>query len=261
MSRKAVNHETERFSFKRFLAWFLNLMKRSFLCILLLLIPGPAFSDDSPVVIAVIHDSADVPAGKEVISEAYRRIGVPVEFRGYSAAEALSLSGKGKVDAELQRIDGVSNNYPELVQVPIPVNIIQGAVFSKRYRFPIMGWHSLRPYRIGIVRGILFAEQQTAGLDRLVVDSYEALIEALQNDEIDVAVIPRIGGLAAIGSLHARGIREMDGVLETLFLYHYVHESRSDLVDRLTPVLKAMLLRGEIRQFREQELARIRDLL
>lgn len=110
------------------------------------------------------------------------------------------MSSEGKVDAELQRIDGISNKYPDLVPVPIPINIIQGTVFSKKYRFPITGWHSLRPYKIGIVRGILFAEQQTVGMDRLV--------------------------------------------LETLFLYHYVHVSRSDLVEKLEPVFRVLRIKS-----------------
>lgn len=70
----------------------------------------------------------------------------------------------------------------------------------KKYRFPITGWHSLRPYKIGIVRGILFAEQQTVGMDRLV--------------------------------------------LETLFLYHYVHVSRSDLVEKLEPVFRVLRIKS-----------------
>lgn len=232
-------------------------MIRLALYITMILCSSVAFAAEEPVVVAVVAGSADVPAGTAVMQEAYRRIGIPIELREYSAAEALSMSNGGNVDAELQRIDGISNQFKNLVQVPIPINIIQGAVFSKKYRFPIMGWHSLRPYKIGIVRGILFAEQQTAGMDRLVFDSYGALIEALQNDVVDVGVMLRIGGLDAIQKLRSHGISELEGVLETLFLYHYVHASRSDLADKLEPVLKTMLLNGEIRQKREQVLAAI----
>ena len=44
----------------------------------------------------------------------------------------------------------------------------------------------------------------------------------------------------------------MRGVLETLFLYHYVHQSRADLVPDLTRTLKEMLLDGTIRRVRDQ---------
>ena len=209
-------------------------------------------AQDSPVVIAAVSDSADVPAGRAVIREAYSRIGVEVEFRSYSAAEAIATSNSGVVTAELQRIDGISQDYENLVQVPIPINIIQGAAFSIKYRFPISGWHSLRPYRIGIVRGVVFAELPTRGMNVSLANEYEELMLMLEKDQVDVVVMPRIQGLEAIHSAGITEIIEMDGVLETLFLYHYVHNSRLDLVEKLTPVLKQMLLNGETKRIHEQ---------
>jgi ABC-type amino acid transport substrate-binding protein len=206
----------------------------------------------SPVVIATVGNSADVPAGRAVIREAYSRIGVEVKFSSYSAAEAIATSNSGVVTAELQRIDGISQGYENLVQVPIPINIIQGAAFSIKYRFPISGWHSLRPYRIGIVWGIVFAELPTRGMNVTMANGYEDLILMLENDQVDVIVMPRIQGLEAIHSAGITEIIEMDGVLETLFLYHYVHHSRLDLVEKLTPVLKQMLLNGETKRIHDQ---------
>ncbi len=102
-------------------------------CLIFLVLSFALNSDaqDSPVVIATVGNSADVLAGQAVISEAYSRIGVKVEFRNYSAAEAIANSNSGVVTAELQRIDGLSQDYENLVQVPIPINIIQGAALSR----------------------------------------------------------------------------------------------------------------------------------
>ena len=172
------------------------------------------------VVVAFARDSADVPVGRAVVEEAYRRAGIPVEFQGFSASEALRMSNSGEVDAELQRIDGISNTYEHLVKVPIPVNLIQGVAYSKKYRFPVRGWHSLRPYRLGIVRGIVFAEQQTAGMTRVLYDNYAELVEALRKDEVEVGVMIKFEGRKALQTLEGEGIEEMEGVLETLFLYH-----------------------------------------
>jgi len=97
----------------------------------------------------------------------------------------------------------------------------------------------------------VFAEQQTIGMDRQIFISYSELIQAMNEDIIEVGVMPRVEGLAAISHAKNNNIFEMEGILETLFLYHYVHVSRSDLVDKLTPVLKKMLLSGEIRKIRE----------
>jgi polar amino acid transport system substrate-binding protein len=225
--------------------------------ILLLLLSGGLCADQKPIVVAVIQGAADAVAGKAVMLEAYRRIGVPVEFREFSAEEALGASGNGVVGAELERIDGVSSVYPDLVQVSVPINVIQGTAFSGRYRFPVKGWYSLRPYKTGIVKGIVFAEQQTRDMEVQIAENYPELIDWLIDGKIDVGIMTRIQGLSAIRNTGHGEITEMDGVLETLFLYHYVHVSRIDLVDLLTPVLKEMLLSGETRNFRDLSFAAI----
>ncbi len=230
------------------------------LIILVLSFAFNSMAQGSPVVIATVGNSANVPAGRAVIREAYSRIGVEIEFSSHTAEEAIAKSNSGVVTAELQRIDGISQDYENLVQVPIPINIIQGSGFSIKYRFPITGWHSLRPYRIGIVRGIVFAERPTRGMNVTFANGYEELILMLKNDEVDVGVMPRIQGLAVTRSAENAEIIEMDGILETLFLYHYVHNSRLDLVESLTPVLKQMLLNGETKRIHEQAIATMKAI-
>jgi polar amino acid transport system substrate-binding protein len=222
---------------------------------LLSLFCGTVLARDEVVVIATVEGLADVAAGQAVVREAYHRIGKDVEFRRFPAAAALSNSSAGLVDAELQRIDGISARYPDLVQIPIPINLTQAVAYSRKYRFPVSGWHSLRPYRIGIVEGILFAEVATSGMEVQTYASYADLVDGLWNDEVEVGVMSRIEGRAILSAADRDGIAEMDGILETQFLYHYVHRSRRPLVDQLQPVLKAMLLHGETRRIYEQALA------
>lgn len=230
-------------------------MRKITTLILLLASIGTVLADGAPAVVAKIEGLWDVPAGEAVMMEAYRRIGVPVEFRSFNAAEALQQSNDGRVSAELQRIDGISEKFKNLVQIPIPINLIQGVAFSHKYTFPVSGWHSLRPYRIGIVEGILFAKINTYGMEVQVFSTYAELADALATDAIDVAVMPRVEGINVFRDRNPDGVTEMEGILETLFLYHYVHESRRELVDRLSEVLRTMLVSGETRRIREQVIA------
>jgi len=225
---------------------------RKIFFILLLLIIGPLGANEPGVVVSMVEGSADGMVSKMVVKRAYDQLGISVEFRTYTAAAALAASSGGEVSAELARIDGIGLEFENLLQVPIPINLIQGMAFSKKYLFPVTGWHSLRPYRIGIVKGIVFSEQPTAGMDRVVFDNYPDLVRAIDNGQVDVGVMPRVQGLQTIVSLGIESISEMEGILETLFLYHYVHVSRRDLVEQLQPVLKTMLLSGETRWIRDE---------
>lgn len=228
-------------------------MKKIFL-ILFLLSVAPASANEPVVAISMIKDSADAVVSKKVVERAYQQLGISVAFEAYSATEALAASNGGEVSAELARVDGLGLEFENLVKVPVPINIIQGAAFSSNYRFPVSGWHSLRPYRIGIVKGVVFSDQQTVNMDRMVFDGYPQLIQAIESDTVDVGVMPRVQALHTMRLMGIETIAEMDGILETLLLYHYVHVSRRDLVDQLTSVLKEMLLSGETRRIRDETL-------
>ena len=80
--------------------------------------------------------------------------------------------------------------------------------------------------------------------------SDDELMSMLESGEVDVAVMPRINGLVAMQKDEFENIRKLDGVLETLFLYHYVHKKHSSLVPGLEKELKKMLLDGTTRQMR-----------
>lgn len=230
--------------------------KLQFLSLLFLPISFVWGDTPEPVVIAAIHSSADTVAGEAVLREAYRRIGIPVDIRQMGGMEALEASSSGSVDAELQRIDGLVRRFPTLIQVPIPVNYLLGSAFSIEYDFRVTGWRNLQPYRIGIVKGIIFSKEGTQGMDVTVAEDYDQLFDMLKSGDIDVVVTPRINGLYALKKMNPgedaedNPVREMEGVLETLLLYHYVHQSRSEIVPELTQVLSEMLNDGTTRRIR-----------
>jgi polar amino acid transport system substrate-binding protein len=222
------------------------------------LLAGAARAEDpETIVVGFIAGQADQEAGRAVMEEAYRRIGVAATFRPFGAAAALEASRSGEVDAELHRIAGIDRSFPELVQVPIPINFVRGAAFSRKYRFPVRSWNSLDPYRIGIVRGIVFTEEGTAGMDVRVADDHDQLVRWIAEDEVDLGVVPRTAGHAAIRRSGHDDIHELDGLLETLLLYHYLNVRRADLAHRLEPVLKEMLLDGTTRRLLDVANARL----
>lgn len=232
-------------------------MYRAILLLLaVLLFANPVFSQEK-FILSTVKGSTDTIAGFSVVKEGYKRIGYEAEGKWLQGAKALEGSNSGLYDGEVQRIDGISSKFTNLVQIHVPVNFIQGVVFTKNVTFPVTGWYSLKPYRIGIVRGILFAEQGTEGMDVTAADSYSDLLDLLITDAVDVAVMPRINGLVAIKSHNLKEIRELEGVLETLFLYHYVHKKNEALVPKLEKILKEMLLNGTTRRLRDETYAQI----
>ena len=230
---------------------------RTFLLVCGMVVLSAELLAQDTVRIGSVEQSFDKETAVAIVGEAYRRIGIEIEMEYFSGRDGLEAANSGELDGELQRIDGITKTWPNLVQVGIPVNYLQGKAFSKHHDFLVDGWASLEPYSLGIVRGILFAEQGTQGMNVTVADDYDSLFDMLE-DQIDVAVVPRVSGRVTLQQREETEIKEMEGVLEINFLYHYVHRKNEHLVPRLEEELKAMLLDGTIRQIRDRVL---QDLL
>ena len=204
-----------------------------------------------------VEGSPDTQAAAAVLKEAYHRQNVEIEFHWLPGQTALAYANSGQTDGELQRIDGIERRFSNLVQIPIPINYLPGVVFSKHHDFPINGWYSLKSYRVGIVKGILFAEQGTQGMNVTAANTYSELMSLLENGEIDLAIMPRINGQVTIKKLKLEDIEELDGTLETLFLYHYLHKKNRGLIPQIEEELKRMLLDGTIKRIRDEVYAHL----
>ena len=159
-----------------------------------LVVSSSVLGAQDTVRIAGVEQSVDRETANTIVGEAYRRIGVEMEVEWLDGPEALEASNSGELDGELQRIDGITRTWPNLVQVGIPINYLEGTAFSKNHSFLVGGWSSLEPYALGIVEGLAFAEQGTQGMNVTVTDSYDSLFDMLDQGQIDVAVAPGMVG-------------------------------------------------------------------
>ena len=175
------------------------------------------------------------------------------------AKRALAESSQGRVDGEVQRVLDVGREYPSLLAVQPPINYIEPAVFVKRAEFAVMGWSSLAPFSIGIVRGVGSSERGTRGMPRVeAVTSIDQLMEILANDRIDVAVSDRFSGRLVIRRHHLETrIRTLEPVLEHIPLYHFLNERWRELVPRVGGIVQAMAASGDLERVREEVTTRM----
>ena len=85
-----------------------------------------------------------------------------------------------------------------------------------------------------------------------LANSYTELLQLLEDDIIDVAVLPRLNGVVTLKTMNNTTIREVPGTLEIFFLYHYVHKKNEHIVPELQKALKKMLLEGTTRKLRDK---------
>jgi len=175
------------------------------------------------------------------------------------ARRALEMSNDGQVDGELHRILGIDKRWANLIRVPNRVNVLEATAFTKSIDFTVAGWSSLKPYSVGVRRGIQFSNTNTQGMSRQIVNTVQGLFEILQYDRIEVVVTSLINGLSELKEIKHSSIKLLKPAIEIYPLYHYLHKKHQDMVPKVNGVLEQMKKEGLIQHIRQQALNRLRS--
>ena len=200
-----------------------------------------------PIVVTVVTKGAFTEAGKNIVGEAYKRIGVPVVFRDQPGERALVNTNDGKTDGELFRIDKINTRYPNLIQIPVSYIPDEVAVFSK-LDIEVSDWASIKNYSTAVRRGDKFIEDSTEGMERHFVTDDINSFKMLELDRVQVVVASRWDGLEYINAIGSKSIKALSPSIVTNPLFHYLHYKHAELVPRLTVAIKEMHDDGTIKR-------------
>jgi polar amino acid transport system substrate-binding protein len=210
----------------------------------------PVYATET-LVFSALEGSGPQEVAKSVLAEAYRHIGIPIQFVALPGERALAESNSGRNDGEVARLTGLQKKYNNLIRVPISVSQLDGVAFTRNLDIHTDGWHRLKNLRIGAFIGSKFVERNAASLNVLYVPAVSNLFRMLERDRLDVIVIPYLTGLNYIKENSLAGIRALTPSLTTIKLYHYVHKNHIDLLPRINASLEAMLEQGRIEHHRQ----------
>ncbi len=222
------------------------------LFITLILVTGaPLSRAASPTLtISTFEEETAVVRASVLLKRAYKKLGVDMKLIRFPASRALVEANAGRsVDGELIRIAGLTQQYPNLIQIPVRIANFRISVFSKTVDFPVNGWPSLKPYEITFKRGFKGMEKHADGLNVTRVRSSEKAMEMLNMDRTDIIVTPYLDGLVIRKKLNLPRIRILPPPLEEVQLYHYLNRKHADLSKGITEELRSMERKGEIARF------------
>lgn len=231
-----------------------QIIKDIFMYIILLfsLAYAPVISAEKTLKLSSIKGAYIQRISEAVLKQAYARLGIEFETSWQPAERALKSVVSGATDGEVSRVAAVAKLYPDLIKVNVPVNYLEGMVFSKNTELVVSDWESLRSYKIGINRGIKFAEKGTKGMNVEVANSFKSLFMLLDKDRVEVIVSPKIIGLYQVISLNLKNIKVVEPAIIELKQYHYLNKRHANLAVRIEAVLKDMQEKGEIAAIRAE---------
>lgn len=195
-----------------------------------------------------IKGASVLPHASRILVDAYHQLGISVTIQEMPAKRALVLSNTGETDGEVYRISNIHKKWTNLIMIPIVIYYNKIVVITKNEDFSIEGWESIRPYKIGIVRGVLLYEENTKGMKVRALTHTEQVYRSLNYDRVDIVVDSLTTALKSISKFELSNLRIMEPHIDKFAVYHYLHKRHKDLLPRITQILRKMEDTGEIKK-------------
>ena len=206
--------------------------------------PGAAaFATPTFTVAASLNRSAMTLEIEQQLSEAYQALGYQLQIQYLPAERSLKMSNNGQFDGELFRIAAVTEQYPQLVQVPVALAQIElYAVVQAKRSSEFSNWQNNEQLRIGFVRGFKMAERYQVAGHQIVVNTARQAVQMLQQGKIDLLLEDLLSLREAInGPEQQAGLRLLAEPLASEPLFHFVHQQHRALVPALSQQLQRQL--------------------
>lgn len=196
-----------------------------------------------------------------IYREAFRRLGIPLQFEHYTLARRTALVEEGVADGEVSRVYGYGNNRPNLVRVEESLIDLTFSLYTANPSLRLERLEDLRAsnYLVEYRRGIMICETtlkpavpaervsdvstQEQGLKKLVAGRTDLYCD------LDLYVRQELQSPKFKG---VNTVRKVIGVGNAVPTYPYLNKKHAELAPRLAAVLKQMKAEGLIEAYRLQ---------
>ncbi|MFZ6640208.1 hypothetical protein ACO0LL_10735 [Undibacterium sp. TC4M20W] len=175
------------------------------------------------------------------LTEFYKKLGVRIEFVNLPGNRALQESNSGRLDGELMRKAGLAVEYPNLLQIMVPLATTNTVAFALDKNIDLdKGWASLKEHTFSYETGTKVIEQNTQGFSTGYAEhNIKAAFRQMLNRRVELIVIDEQAGLQLVKEMQLEGtVHMLTPPISTIPLYHYLHKKHADLASRLETLLR-----------------------
>ena len=232
---------------------------RTIYVVILLFSLSTVVQSDGKVIIAVRENFSLSRLYVEILTEAYRRIDIPVGFSYLPGGSSLKYSDSGELGlaGEAGRLSGVLSEYKNLKPVSIPIYQSELMAFVSDKNMRINSWDDLQGFEVTTRLGFKVVINKVGAENIKIVDSTGAALLLIEKNRSDIAVLSRVDGMAAIKKLNLKNVYMLEKPLQSSPVYHLLNKANWDLIPQLEAALRSMSEAGvlnEIVQRVEQEI-------
>jgi ABC-type amino acid transport substrate-binding protein len=178
----------------------------------------------------------------------YGELGYRVNFLEEPAERALRDANSGVADANVGRVLGALDLYPNLLYTKEPLTTVDVQVWARKGTSPLVRTlEDLKRYSVGAAIGSKAVEllAQSAGLSLEQAVTVDQLAAMLGHRRIDLALVTDITVTPALSAVGW----PMVSALSSQKAYHIVNRAHADLIPRFDAIARAMKFDGRYKKF------------
>lgn len=187
-----------------------------------------------------------------LLTEAYSRIGVELNFRLFPAERSITEVNSGNIDAVSHSSDDTAAKFPELIKLPTPIykSIIVAVSYGKDLK---VDSNNLGQYKVAVCRGIKTTESIVKDHpDVLRLYQYDDLFACIKLNRADLILVPIETAISELNKLNDPKFKILDPPIKSMILYHFLNPNNQAIAKKIGPVLTEMEENGEINKFMQE---------
>jgi hypothetical protein len=221
------------------------MIKKNIVVIFIILFAFDGYSKEYLIGFPANSKSKIIAASKRIVTEAYRRLGHSVKLWGLPLSRSIAMADKGRLDAELVRIGGLSKNFKNLLQVSFPLLQMNTKVVTRDRNLKSMNisdlFKSSVVYRSGILKfEKLFEKHKNK---REVLDSIQ-IFKMVKNKRVEFGVIVAEISQHLVKKEPFSKLKVIPTDDPTAEVFHYIHKKNKNLLPKMVEMLKQMKKEG-----------------
>jgi polar amino acid transport system substrate-binding protein len=195
------------------------------------------------------EDSLVSDISERIVTEAFARAGVPLTFRRLPLPRSLEAANDGEIDGDLHRIADVVARYPNLVQVPTPINRIDIVVYGPSPSIATLSRADVGKLRVAYPRGTVALVKHSRGMTATEATTRAGAIEMMLNARVDAVLAVHIDIESHRREGGIDGVHLWPHAWAAEALYLTLNRRHAALVPRIDAVLQQMKQEGRIERY------------
>lgn len=189
------------------------------------------------------------------VLEAFGRMGKRVRILNLPSERALINANDGIDDGNFARVEGLTEQYPNLVMVPEPVTTFDFVAISKKRDLNITGWASLAPYHVGFITGWKILEANIKEVRYITkVQNETLLFNLLLDGKVDLIIYDKKQADYLIRKNNFSNLHVSETPLASKKMYIYLNKKHEGIVSALARTIQDMKRDGSYQKIYREAL-------